>query len=321
MKEKEPVNYFAHRMKEWADLSDAVKQKIDEVLNSKTFSGPHELADTYLSCKATSPKCSVNTYLPINLLSDFENDMKEFLANVSASKVITPKALKSVEDDFWKEWQWFFEEMKGRIARKTMQNLEKKYAREAVERVIEALVDFEVFLRRNSDCVKVVDDKSREAFAYFKKKHTNVINATEFLIKGAGLSATEKELVLGIQSRHKDHLKRLSQIKKITLDPIKADLLNRAATPTLVTHSTPEAWIEEFYLQCHKGTIFIKPAGRPKKIVFNALVIVIFRLLENKDTQVKWRYALTADIINQCFHLSDKEELTAKKIDNILHST
>lgn len=41
-------------MKESADLSNEIKQKINNILNSETFRKPAELAEAYLNHKTTS---------------------------------------------------------------------------------------------------------------------------------------------------------------------------------------------------------------------------------------------------------------------------
>lgn len=311
------LNHFAERMADWGlfkvddKLRESVKQKIDAVLNSTTFHRPVDLANAYLGREKAFP-------LPVRWA--FEVEMKKMLKRMPSSGAITPHALKPIEDEFWQNWNGELEVMKGKIDEGTLAELEKNNDKKTIKKILEALFDFKPFIAVDSSARRVVNEKPKEAFTYFKKKHSNVIKATEFLLKGASLSDREKEVVKGIQARHQFQLERLKHYREVTLDPIKEELLNRGVTPSLLTQSNPEGWITEYYQQCHKEIVYKKPAGRPKKIIFHALVIVICKLLEDDRKQVKWLYDITSEIVNQCLGLQGNERLTAKKIDNILHS-
>ena len=170
----------------------------------------------------------------------------------------------------------------------------------------------------------MVSPELKRFYLSHMKTQRNIINAIEFLLKSANLSDSEKKMLQRIKTRHQDSLKQSSQVKKVVIDPVKEALLNveaRAANGTLLTGLNPSGTMD-FIMQCNfPKTIFIKPTGRPKKKIFlNALVIVIYSLLKNDNTQVKWRYCLTANIINQYFGLTGKEALNSKGIDNALHS-
>lgn len=305
MKENEPANCLAEKYKKDLVLSVAVKQKINEILEARTFRSPTDLAEAYLDRRESFP-------LPLRSKWALfaEKPSKAYKAN-------TPSLIKKELTEFLPRfWESRLEEMRVKIGKKTLAKLEKNYDTKTINKILEVLIDFEPFVM-SSGVVNVLDDDVKKAYLNFKKKHKNVINTTEFLLKKAGLSDSEKEVVRGIQLRHKNHLERLSQVKQITVDPIKEALLKKGSTPTLLTHSDPEGWIKEFFLQCHKNTVFKKPAGRPKKIIFNALVIVICRLLKNDSKLIKWLYATTVEIISQVFGVN----LTIKDIDNSLHST
>ena len=278
---------------------------IDEISKSRTFNRPADLAEAYLSHKETLPL---------------------FLQSLTFLKTCKLKASDTNKKIIRKNFQEFIatsiKEVSDKISKDTLKDIKENYDKKTVNKILEALLDFEPFLKGSP--VSVVSPELKRFYLSHMKTQRNIINAIEFLLKSANLSDSEKKMLQRIKTRHQDSLKQSSQVKKVVIDPVKEALLNveaRAANGTLLTGLNPSGTMD-FIMQCNfPKTIFIKPTGRPKKKIFlNALVIVIYSLLKNDNTQVKWRYCLTANIINQYFGLTGKEALNSKGIDNALHS-
>lgn len=290
------------------ELSDSVNQKITKIVNTVICRTPAELAEAYLERKETFP-------LPLR---------SKFLAFVKfpskAWKPNTPKPVKAELRKFLTEFKdGFLEAMKVKIGSDIMKELEKNYDKKTIHRIQETLIDFENFLSGARNALS--SEMTKEAVSYRRNKSRRAIKSADILLKEGELSASEKETIEGIKSKFQDHLELLTQVKEVTVDPIKETLLYYGASGSLLgSKFMPEEWAGEYLYQYHRNFIFKKPQGKPKKIVFNALVIVIFKLLKRRDKQIKWLYGLTADIINQCSKDIGKK-LTVKDIDNALHST
>ncbi len=303
-KEYEPVNCLAKLYKDPFGLKDAVNKSINDITKGKSFKRPTELANSYLEKLGACPK-------HLRTVSNMEEAYKN-LIKVSAK--LNPQEAKSIRCELKRVKKEIFDGMRGRIHKDTLQAIEKDYSKQTLDKILEALIDFEIFL--NGGHVKVINDDMKKAILYFKKKHQNVIKSTVTLLKEAGLSDSERKVMQEIKSRHQDHLKQLLQLKEIILTPVQETLLNLNATAGPLLRFNSAEWTREYLEQFGKSFIVKKPEGKPRKSVLNTLVIVIYRLLEKEGKQIKWLHSTTAKIINQCLRFNDTDALTPKRVEN-----
>ena len=280
---------------------------IDEILKSRTFNRPADLAETYLNHKEA---------FPFPLRSRVKEIIEKGCKKLVSSGLINPQTLeteiKPMIDDCWKVWRADLEQMRERIDKETMKELKEKYDNKTVNEILEALLDFEPEPFLKGSPVSVVNYKKKSFLPYLKKSFKNIINATEFLLKEANLSDSEREMLQRIKTRYQDSFIGLPQVKKVTIDPVKEVLLNRAASAangTILSGLNPSGTMD-FIMQCNSPMrFFIKPIGKPKKIFLNALAIVIYRLLKEgrkKGVGVKNCQYLTSDILTQYLCLPKK---------------
>jgi len=217
--------------------------------------------------------------------------------------------------------------VKRKISKATLDELEKNYAKNTIKKVLEALIHFAIISEEPD--IKVVDKQMQKAVPFFKKKANKIIQSADTLL-GVAFSDIQKKAIQEIKAKAQKEINRLSQIKAVIVDPFKERELSILYV---------RRW------EYPKNYIFKHPQGRPKNLIINALVIVIFRLLkkEGKQLQIKRLYKLTADIINQCYErrpntlidplpdlidiiinwyrIGIDKKLTPKDIENALHST
>lgn len=303
------------------ETRDSVKSRIDEILKGEYPSHPEELANIYLNHREAFP-------LPLQVrIKEIEEFMEKGCKNLVSSGKIKPQtfeikikpeidnSLKCLRDDSSKA----LEEMRGKISKNTMEALEKNYDKKTVDTIIEALMDFGPYLEQSDrlDLKKIKKNTDN-----LEKLLQNTIKAVDFLLEKAYLSDdTEREAHRKVKTYHEVMLKFHLTRKRIALDPVKETLFNLHASRTILS-GKGEGWTEEYFRQCVMGeSIFTKPHGRPRELFRKTLMVVIFRLLENKNEQVKWKHTLTADIINQCLKQYLDKELTPKDIDNALCSS
>jgi hypothetical protein len=210
-----------------------------------------------------------------------------------------------------------------------LKELEMNYDEGVIWKICSALEFFEVLLKRPSmDLMKYGKDKL-EIVQSFRKKYRKMIKAADIMLETASaLTKAEKETILQIKERCQNYLKRLPlQNEKAVVDPLKEALLalraqnvpypdsNTLASFAAVPIAEQKEWLYEFLCQM---PALQKPASRPKrKLVENALLIVIFTLLEKNGKQIKWQTALTTDIVEQYF----KKQLPKRAVETALHSS
>lgn len=311
------------------ETRDSVKSRIDEIIKGEYPSRPEELANVYLNRKEAFP-------LPLQVrIKEFEEFMKKGCGKLVSSGLIKPQTLetkiKPMIDDYLKclrnDLSKALEEMRGKISKNTMEKLERNYDKKTVDSIIAALVDFKPYLEPSDrlDLKKIKKDTDN-----IEKLLRWVISTEDFLLRrSCFLDDSERGAHRKTKTYHEVLLKAHLTRKRIALGPVKEALLKHSADATILS-GKGEGWTEEYFRQCMMGEyIFTKPHVRPMKLFPKALEVVIFRLLENNNKQIKqmrkitngWRYKLTADIINQCFKEYLDKELTPKDINNALHSS
>ncbi len=158
---------------------------------------------------------------------------------------------------------------------------------------------------------------------HFKQSTSRVNKAADVLLKEAGLTEAENKVLLKIKIRHESGLKYFSQKRTVTIDAFKETMLGfgPSTLPNIrFNYLTFPEFIAEWekeYIASVWQLLIKKPKSRPKKIIENAILIVIFNLLKREDRQIKWLYLLTTDIVKQCFN----KKIGPKAVENALHST
>ncbi len=219
------------------------------------------------------------------------------------------------------------EEAKKKLNPETINELTSNYDKKTIARIIWALLDFEDLSRKKAFFTEDVwkdNNERRELYRQLQRRTREEIKASDVLLPAA-LTASEKETISAIKSRFEERLKRLSQIKEIEIDPVKEILIGqgREIPLNLVADALSDKpsmssadWDREY--QFYLGRfVFKKRRSRPEKIIDNALLIVIYTLLDKDGKQIKWRRSLTADIVSQYF----KKEIKVKDVDNAVNST
>lgn len=263
-----------------------------ELINKETPETPTELAEAYLKGE---------------LLLPIRSSMVE-----SFFKTVKWNGLPPFEKAFLTGFKEVWDKIKREnISEKALKELEKDYDKKIVNSVLEALTDFEFFIR--TDClVPVVDYESKKRE---KKECEGIIKAMESSLKSPLVLDSDKKALQGIQLGAHYRLWLLQGFKKVTVTPVKEFLLKHEATPSLLTTPDPEKYIEEAFEKLNKDIVYVRPNGRPKKIFENALISVIYKLLKRDDKQVKEVYCLTAEVVKQLI-----PEVNYKRVDNALHS-
>jgi len=220
-------------------------------------------------------------------------------------------------------------DLKKRIDGKTLKELEANYDKKLIRQVLCALQFFEVLEKGPAiDLTRLGEDKIK-AVQYFKKKYQKIIRAVDMMLEkpatlngletASVLNETEKEIILQIKTRCENDIKQLPSINKKAVDRFAVTLFGFLSEdgPYSSRRERQHAFLSHM-------PVFQMPASRPKKIVENALLIVIFSLLKKneaadsgKGKQIKWLYILTVDIVNVYFG----KNLTPKAVDNALHSS
>jgi hypothetical protein len=215
------------------------------------------------------------------------------------------------------------EGMRGKISKDTMEELERNYDKKTVDAIVEALVGFEPYLEPADGLTSSFLADIKKKRDDLKKLARNTIKAVDFLLERAfALQDIQRGILQSIKADNENLLKFFSPsyTERVVLDPLKEYMLNAGASRTLLD-TKPEGWTDAYYERLVMGRIaFVKPPGK-KRLFLKTLINTIFRLLENKDKQIKWRHNLTVDIMNQCVKQHLKKELTTKDIDNALHSS
>jgi hypothetical protein len=273
---------------------------IEEIKRLKPFSAS-QLAEAYLSKKGFPLPLSSEIYDYLKSLPEINQKKKKSEAESYFKGIFIQYVDKA------------FTGMEARINEKTLNELKKNYDTRTINKILEALLDFEPFIKGDG-VMKIVNFKTKEFSENSIKECKNAIGAANYLLKTT-LSDSQKKAVEQIKE-DKEFYISIEKRCKVIVDPVKEHLLNMAATPAIL-NPEPEKWKKEFYKQHIEGAVFVKPNGKPKKIFRNALVSIIHELLKQKDRQKKWVDDLTAEIVNQCFSLN----LTVKDIDNILHGS
>lgn len=253
---------------------------------------PTELAEAYLKGELSLPISS-------RLVEPFLYKKKGGL---------TPLSLSNFKKDFKKVWDKIERE---NISEDALKELEKDYDKKTVNRVLDALTDFEFFIRTDK-LVNVVDYESKKRE---KKECEGIIKAMEYLLKSPLVLDSGKKVLQKFQLEARYYLELLQGFKKVTVTPVKEFLLMLEATPTYLTTPDPEKYIEEAFERLNKDIIYVRPNGRPKHIFKKALIVVIYELLSRDDKQVKEVYCLTAKVVKQLI-----PEVNEKQVDNALHS-
>lgn len=287
-------------------VKKAVKEKITDVLKGGLPKTPQSLAKAYLH--------SIIKKKPFDLPGKkIFNPHIHSIEQPNEVFILVDKRFKSTVKEAFKK-----------LSQKTRQQLRDNYDDVTISHILEAIVNFEYAIlneRQSRDFLRTINALSRD----LKKRCSNSIEAIDSLLKNAFLTESGKSI---FQEMKKGYQTILEGFKQIKTNPANMTNLYRglsACSRGAKYAYEPRQWLNEYITECCKVTL-LQEQGRPQKIFFNTLLIVIYKWLtefekpKKRTRYVEWAKALTADIVNESYKNKGLQEITAKDVDNALSS-
>ena len=297
------------------DVKGVVSKIVSQILTNKSLKLAPDLATEYIRHKKEGT--------PIN----------SFVAKSSS----IPQLAQSAAFAFlYKLWQETFKEMVARLSKNTSSALCLNYDTTIIQKIIDALIDFEVPIETQKSLEKILQcsaDPKKVQEARLKLK------ATKTLLKGIGLSAPERQNIEEIYRKYKDIL---GKVRKIPMDIMKLTALYQAKNVIPETESISIAEYVSNFPKIEKAAIerqewhrawhsvlskiiVNQGQGKPSQIFFNAIQIIIYRLLadESKPKTIRrhkaWCKRLTTNIINEAYKDLPAPMLTPNKLEKMMY--
>ncbi len=200
-------------------------------------------------------------------------------------------------------------EMIIRLSDKTRSAV-KGYKRVLINRLMDALIDFEEAVVLS----KTVNTMFK-TIAQIQRRCKLAVQGADLLLKNGYLNAEHRNLTQELRDFHE---KMLPKEEEIFLDTDQIVMLIKTySVNTRGLKYAFENW-ENAWFRSVLRYQYSMEIGRPKDVIFKAIQIVIFNILQGK-AQVKKE--LAADIIKEAYHRLNIKPLTSKDIDNALHSS
>ncbi|MEW6714946.1 MAG: hypothetical protein AB1306_07655, partial [Nitrospirota bacterium] len=207
------------------------------------------------------------------------------------------------------------------LSKETKKKLLKNYNGSIGKDVMTAILDFEgviscEFSKKKHFLMKDSDPKT---------KYKKIIAACSTIINNVSLNTLQIKMLESIKRGHEE---MLSQRQNSVLTPLMEAQLNALSASSFCngTKSFNERIVDlhnfsdAFYSEIN-NFVFKLPKGRPQKLFFKTLQIVIYKILIEGKHKKNWTMKLTASIIYEAYKDLNLPKLTAKDIDNSLHSS
>jgi len=199
-------------------------------------------------------------------------------------------------------------EMKARFSNATRLKLNDT-AKDCLERLLDALIDFAeaiVLSKAQNNMFKIM--------AQVQKRCQLAVQGADLLLTNGIMDDVSRWRIQQLKTLHEEMLPK----EEIDVDTDQtAMLLKMLSVNTKGVHYAYENWSSIWFksaLRYHYSMV----KGRPKDMIFKALQIVVFKILQGR---IKERQELAANIINEAYSKLNITPLTSKDIDNALHSS
>jgi len=313
------------------DVKDIVSKTVSQILINKSSKSVPCLATEYIRHKKDGT--------PLNSFVAKSSSIAQlaFGCKKAAGK------RKSVAYEFLYDlWHETFKEMVARLSKNTLSALHANYDTDLVQRIIDALIDFESPIEARKSLDKILQHSADPQEV--QNVRLNLKHSKE-LLKGPALSLPEQQVIKNINRRYKDIL---GNVREVSMDVMKLTALYQAknvipesesvSIAEYVSHFPKiEKEIEKETIERQKWhhlwhseldkIIFKQGQGRPPHIFFNAIQIILYRLLadESKPKTIRrhkaWCVKLTSIIINEAYKHLSVPLLTPKKVEKMVHGS
>jgi hypothetical protein len=307
------------------DVKGIVSKTLSQILTNKSLKSASSLATEYILHKKKGT--SINSFAATSTS----------IAQLAlVCKEAAGKRKSAAYELFYKLWYETFEEMVTRLSKEILSALRANYDTTIIQKIIDALIDFEGPILAQGSLEKIL-----QCSADPKKvqKARLGLKASETLLKGSALTVPEQQTIERINRKYKDIL---DNVREVSMDTMKLTALYRIknAIPEAESISIAEyvsnfpkiekeaierqQWHRAWHTELCK-IIFNQGQGRPSQIFFNAIQIIIYRLLadESKPKTVQrhkaWCVRLTTSIIREAYTHLSVPMLTPKKVEKLVH--
>ena len=280
--------------------TDKAKALIDAIFDDH-FTGPKQLAQSYRE-KTYSEDLSMLGMMKSQHYRQAIDGKKKSSQAAGADGVIRTMSRKIKEHENRRK------EMKARLSDDILKTL-KNYSQEHFNKLVDTLIDFEeaVALSKSTSVI----------FGVVQQIHRRcklAIKGADLLLTSGYLSDGDIKNIRALRSVHAEMLP-IDGIYLSTDQVVKLKKTFLANTRGL--EYAYENWADAWILSVLRHQYFME-RGRPQDMIFKALQIVIYETLKGKAQQ---RKKLAANIINKAYQRFSMKQLTAKHIDNALHSS
>jgi hypothetical protein len=305
---------------------EKVKEKIDAIIRKNSIETPKQLENAYIAqvikkLPYTTPSLQTTTRDEVFsgvLLKGIENLFME------RGKAIPYNLLDGFKNYFKNKSSEKLKKYFHRLSLETQKTLRENYEAATIELIIRAIIDFEIPVVSAAPAKKLFNGVI-EAMKEANRERKEIIKACKCLLAKVFLTQAETEVLGGLRNRFETPNEQvyLDPIKEVELANINFDNLiktNPATSPLF-----QQKWFLDWLSEMLKFE-FKRPRGASKNIYFKALQVVIYKLLTIEPPKkikryLRWAETLTANIINECYKGKGLSKLTAKDINNALHSS
>lgn len=309
----------------YEDEKDIISKLVSEILTAKFPKTPSELATQYIQHKK-------------------EGTPAQFLVAKSSSiaqlalgcKKAAGKRKSAAYEFFYKLWLETFEKMVSRLSKETLSMLRKNYDTPTLQKIISALIDFEGPIEAQKTLEKILQ---RTAEPKQVQKARLELKASETLLESNALTVPEQKTIERINRKYKDIL---GNVREVSVDTMKLTALYQIKNAIPETKSISIAEYVSNFPKIEKDAIerqqwhsswhselgriiFNQGQGRPSRVYFNAIQMILYSLLahESKPKTIRrykaWCVRLTANIINEAYKHLSLPLLTLKKVEKVVH--